>query len=181
MFSLFKKVILNLLLLAFVVSTEAVATVREDAIKSGFLYNFALYSHGDWFNPSLQSYYNLCSFNPHFIDVAKNTLKGLTIENRPVVVNLLTSATEDSIECHTLFVTKADVDKWNRLMAKGRLSQSMLVGEFQSFITSGGHISFFIVGGKVRFEIDPVKLKQAGINMSSKVLRLGRMHQGGLQ
>ena len=66
-------------------------------------------------------------------------------------------------------------------MVKGRLSQSMLVGDFESFIPSGGHISFFIVGGKVRFEIDPVKLKQAGINMSSKVLRLGRMHQRGLQ
>ena len=56
-------------------------------------------------------------------------------------------------------------------------SNLMLVGEFDGFLASGGHINFFIVGGKVRFEIDPIKLKNSGINMSSKVLRLGRIHE----
>lgn len=181
MLRLCKQAISHLLLLAFFMSSCAVATPREDAIKSGFLYNFARYSKGDWFNASLNANYSLCSFNPHFIDVAKSTLKDLTIENRPLVVNLVTIQTEDLIKCDTLFISKKDNEKWKRLLAKGLFSKSMLVGEFESFITSGGHISFFIVGGKVRFEIDPAKLKQAGINMSSKVLRLGRMNKGGLQ
>lgn len=158
------------------ISGGAIATPREDAIKSGFIYNFARYSQGEWFDATLNESYNICSFNTQFSEVASKTLKGLTIKTRPVVINLLTSEAS-SIACHTLFISASDIEKWENLMVQQLLSKSMLVGEFQGFLRSGGHINFFIVGGKVRFEIDPVKLKLSGINMSSKVLRLGRIHQ----
>ncbi|WP_298941688.1 YfiR family protein [uncultured Psychromonas sp.] len=171
-----KLFIAKLLLVMFFISQEAVATPREDAIKSGFLYNFARYSDGDWFNPDIKSTYNICSFNPEFITAAKNTLKDLTIKKRPIKVYLLTSFQGDIVDCDTLFLSKGDSEKWVTSDNKA-FSNVMLVGEFDGFLASGGHINFFIVGGKVRFEIDPIKLKNSGINMSSKVLRLGRIHE----
>ena len=63
---------------------------------------------------------------------------------------------------------------------KNNLSGIMLVGESEGFLITGGHINFFIVSGKVRFEIDPKSLRHSGINMSSKVLRLGRIYEGAL-
>ena len=51
----------------------------------------------------------------------------------------------------------------------------MVVGETDVFIQSGGHIRFFLSSGKIRFEIAPKQLKDAGITMSSKVLRLARV------
>lgn len=171
-----KLFIVKLLLVMFFISQEAVATPREDAIKSGFLYNFARYSDGDWFNPDIKSTYNICSFNPEFITAAKNTLKDLTIKKRPIKVYLLTSFQGDIVDCDTLFLSKGDSEKWVTSDNKA-FSNVMLVGEFDGFLASGGHINFFIVGGKVRFEIDPRKLKNSGINMSSKVLRLGRIHE----
>ena len=171
-----KLFIVKLLLVMFFISQEAVATPREDAIKSGFLYNFARYSDGDWFNPDIKSTYNICSFNPEFTTAAKNTLKDLTIKKRPIKVHLLTSFEGDIVDCDTLFLSKGDSEKWVTSDNKA-FSNVMLVGEFDGFLASGGHINFFIVGGKVRFEIDPIKLKNSGINMSSKVLRLGRIHE----
>ncbi|WP_413699171.1 YfiR family protein [Psychromonas sp. KJ10-10] len=34
-----------------------------------------------------------------------------------------------------------------------------------------------MLAGKIRFEVNPDKLKQSGIQMSSKVLRLGRTNK----
>ena len=172
-----KLTIIKLCLVMIFISGDTLATPREDAIKSGFLYNFARYSHGDWFNPEIKTTYNICSFNPEFIAAAKNTLKDLTIKNRPIIVNLLTAEVVGTVDCNTLFVSKVDIHKWQVLFEKEELAKLMLVGEFDGFLASGGQINFFIVGGKVRFEIDPIKLKRSGINMSSKVLRLGRIHE----
>ena len=106
-----KLFIVKLLLVIFFISQEAAATPREDAIKSGFLYNFARYSDGDWFNPDVKSTYNICSF-PEFIAAAKNTLKDLTIKKRPINVHLLTSFLENIVDCNTLFLSKGDSEKW---------------------------------------------------------------------
>jgi len=179
---LHKLFVTKLILVMLFISGEVIATPREDAIKSGFLYNFARYSDGIWFNPDIQTHYNMCSFNPEFIAAARHTLKGLTIKNRPITVNLLMSepGSIEVKECDTLFISKYDIDTWDVLFKNENYSKLMLVGEFDDFLSSGGHINFFILGGKVRFEIDPVKLKKSGINMSSKVLRLGRIHERGL-
>lgn len=180
MFILCKRFALWLLMMMFFVSGMAIASPREDAIKSGFIYNFARYSQGEWFNAELKPSYNICSFDAQFVEIATHTLKARTIENRPVVVHLLRSEFQGITDCNTLFISKNDIDKWNYLIKNKQLSKLMLVGESAGFIASGGHINFFIVGGKVRFEVNPDKLKQSGIDMSSKVLRLGRTNKGSL-
>ncbi|WP_409439661.1 YfiR family protein [Psychromonas sp. GE-S-Ul-11] len=157
------------------------ANSREDAIKSGFIYNFARYSQGSWFNASQQNSYNICSFNPDFIVSAAKTLKALSIENRPVELVLLTDDNPSLTNCNTLFISKADADVWHAISKNEVISSLMLVGEFDGFLSSGGHINFFIISGKVRFEVSPSRLRKSGIKMSSKVLRLGRIYQGGEQ
>ncbi|WP_415230864.1 YfiR family protein [Psychromonas sp.] len=165
-------------MITVLLSGRTVASPREDAIKSGFLYNFARYSQGDWFNAELQPRYNICSFDPQFVDIARQTLKARTIKKVLVTVHLLSTKFDSIADCNTLYLTKNDVDEWLYLINNVTLSKMMLVGEFNGFIESGGHINFFIVGGKVRFEVNIPKLKASGIYMSSKVLRLGRIHKG---
>lgn len=180
MILLLRKLTVVLVLLSFsFLSEKVIANSREDAIKSGFIYNFARYSHGNWFNASQQKSYNICSFDFDFITTATNTLKSLSIDSRPVNLILLTIDNEQStiINCHTLFISKEDELIWNTLLENDTLPQIMLVGEFDDFLASGGHINFFIISGKVRFEVAPTRLRESGIKMSSKVLRLGRIYK----
>tara|TARA_R110001583_G_scaffold11285_1_gene51324 strand:- start:51437 stop:51997 length:561 start_codon:yes stop_codon:yes gene_type:complete len=170
-----------LLTLAVFTSIRGGASPREDAIKSGFIYNFARYSQGKWFNETTNKNYYICSFNAQFIASANHTLKARKIKNLPVIMSLLSSQFDNISHCNTLFMTKDDVDKWSYLVKQVPLTSIMLVGEFDDFIATGGHINFFIVGGKVRFEVNPDKLKQSGILMSSKVLRLGRTNKANSQ
>lgn len=167
------------LIVIFFVSGRAVGNTRESAIKSGFIYNFARYSQGDWFDARKNLSYTICSFDPQFTNIASHTLKGQTIKQLPVIVHLLTSEFENITDCNTLFISKNDHDKWMYLLTNKIFPKLMLVGDFDGFIASGGHINFFIVGGKVRFEVNTEKLDKTGIHMSSRVLRLGRTHKGG--
>lgn len=150
---------------------------REDAIKSGFMYNFARYSEGKWFNASLMKSYNICSYEEQFVQIARQTLKDRTIKKLPVSILLINSEFANIDHCHTLFISKDDIDKWSYLSTYKSITSIMLVGEIDDFILNGGHINFFSVGGKIRFEVNPDKLKQSGIQMSSKVLRLGRTNK----
>ena len=167
-----------LFILSFFASGLALASQREDAIKSGFIYNFARYSQGEWFNYKDSASYNICSFNKQFVDVAKYTLKDRSIKNVPVSVHLLSPESANLSDCNTLFITQNDTEIWQNLIIDKQFFKLMLVGEFSDFLATGGHINFFSIGGKIRFEVDPIKLQESGINMSSKVLRLGRTHKG---
>ena len=177
--SIFDKLFVTLsLLLSIIGSTQVFATPREDAIKSGFIYNFVRYSNGDWFDPDKSKHYLICSFDAQFVEIAASTLKERSIENRPVVLKLVEPDLVGLKDCNTLFVSKNNIDLWTRTLIHHRLSKLMLVGEFDGFIETGGQINFFIVGGKVRFEVNQNRLREAGIEMSSKVLRLGRINKG---
>ncbi|WP_413699172.1 YfiR family protein [Psychromonas sp. KJ10-10] len=120
-----------------------IASPREDAIKSGFMYNFARYSEGKWFNAPLMKSYNICSFNDQFVLTANQTLKNRSIKNVPVSVLFLTSEFANIDHCHTLFISKEDIDKWSYLSKYLAITTIMLVGEFDDFILTGGHINFF--------------------------------------
>ena len=162
-----------------IIPAPSIASLREYAIKSGFIYNFARYSEGQWFDSSVMKSYNICSFNAQFVQTAKKTLNNRHIKNVPVSVLLITSQEDNTDHCHTLFISKEDTQKWGYLSKYQSRKHIMLVGEFENFILTGGHINFFTAGGKIRFEVNPDKLKQSGIQMSSKVLRLGRTNKAG--
>ncbi|MDN3682815.1 YfiR family protein [Vibrio tapetis subsp. quintayensis] len=145
---------------------------REYALKAGFLYNFARYSDGDWFDPSVNDAYTLCSPDAEFVRVAKQTLQGQLVKSRPVSVIQVDSP---SIQCNSLFLTHA---QGHQFVNDVSFKHTMLVGQEDGFAAKGGHINFFIAGGKIRFEVSPDNLAKAGIKLSAKVLRIGRIVDG---
>lgn len=170
------KQLLSLFLLgALLVPTYAWPNEREYAVKSGFIYNFARYSEGNWFNPNRSKNYIICSFNQEFVLTASKTLVGQKVKNRLVEIHLVSRNGIPDRMCNSFFLTEKNSDLMDKVLNNKKLSNAMLVGERKSFIKSGGHINLFLTGGRVRFEVDSKALTEAGIKMSSKVLRLGRV------
>ncbi|WP_317715828.1 YfiR family protein [Vibrio sp. TH_r3] len=158
--------------------TLSMANDREYAVKSGFIYNFARYSEGDWFNPNTAQRYVICSFDPQFVLIAAKTLVSQKVKNRLVEVQLVSQDGISSSHCNTFFFSNQNSYMLSEVLANPNFSKTMLIGESKDFVKSGGHINFFITGGKVRFEVDSYALNKADIKMSSKVLRLGRVIKG---
>lgn len=155
------------------------ANEREFAVKAGFIFNFARYSEGSWFNPNRSDRYTICSFNPQFVLTASKTLKNQKVKNRPVEVHLVSVKGIPNEICNSFYLTSINDSLIGKVVDNPKLSNTMLIGENKKFIQSGGHINLFITGGKVRFEVDANALASSGIKMSSKVLRLGRVVERG--
>ena len=166
------KPIRLVLLFIIMLPTLSMANDREYAVKSGFIYNFARYSEGDWFNPKTSQRYVICSFDPQFVLIASKTLLSQKVKNRLVEVQLISLSGISNVHCNTLFFSNQNSNMLSEVLANPNFAQTMLIGERKDFLKSGGHINLFITGGKVRFEVDSSALSQADIKMSSKRNRI---------
>ena len=154
-------------------SASVSAVEKEYMLKAGFLYNFARFGHWDYQLESLNEF-TICSSDKYFINVANTALKNRTIKNLPLYNKLITLDEVSTSACNMLFITSDTFIQWQKMMPL-ELKNIMVIGETDLFIENGGHIKFFLSSGKIRFEIAPKQLKDAGITMSSKVLRLARV------
>ncbi|MEH6817684.1 MAG: YfiR family protein [Pseudoalteromonas distincta] len=154
-------------------STSVDAVEKEYMLKAGFLYNFARFGHWDSHLEPLDQF-TICSPDKYFIDVANTALKNRTIKKLPLHNKLVTLDEVTTSACNMLFITSDTFIEWQNVTPL-ELKNVMLIGETDTFIENGGHIRFFLSSGKIRFEIAPQQLKDAGITMSSKVLRLARV------
>ncbi|MBQ4833525.1 YfiR family protein [Pseudoalteromonas sp. MMG010] len=165
------KLILILVLLCL--CQPCFANNKEYALKAGFLFNFARFGQWQSHNPS-DEYFTLCSPDKNFIDIANTVVAGKTVHSHILKSKHTPLNTANFSDCEMLFITNNTFENWQTTAHQEPLNM-MLVGENTDFIKNGGHIRFFLSGGKVRFEISPERLKNSGLTMSSKVLRLARL------
>lgn len=151
---------------------------RELQLKAGFIYNFIRYSESDRYINRHQQAFTLCAYSQAFIAAAALTLDQQQINNQPLRLQLLDSSAPAIAACDVIYLSEADDNQLATTVTLARQQQSLLIGESEDFLSQGGHIRFFRTAGKVRFEVAPEQLKQNGIRLSSKVLRLGRIYQG---
>jgi len=158
---------------------EVYASDRESALKAGLIFNFAVYSKGEWFDTVEQKNYLICSPDNDFVRVARQTLQNKKVRNSRVLVQHIAIDSLRNHRCNSIFFsTNTNIGLEFSPLASV-FQRVMLIGESNGFIEQGGHINFFLAGGKVRFEIDPMGLRNSSIEVSSKVIRLGKVVTGG--
>ena len=155
--------------------TNSQTSQREYALKSGLIFNFALYSQT--LNSELAdlSHYVICSSSKLFVEVAQKTLANKKVKQRNVRVIYLTPNEMTESTCHIMFFNNNNTYDNYITSQRKKIIPSMLIGEMPNFIDLGGHINFIQVSGKIRFEINPEQLQANGIKVSSKVIRLGKI------
>lgn len=173
-----KTVLFTLLVVFSSVKTSAQTTQREYALKAGLIYNFARFSQTSILSSDNETQYRICSTSNEFSMVAKTTLNNKKIQQRSILVTYLTIEKLATQFCDVIFFEYIATYKRYILAKKHNTSNTILIGNFPDFIDLGGHINFIYISGKIRFEINPNKLKKNGIKMSSKVIRLGKIKSG---
>jgi len=148
------------------------ASVAEDDLKAAFLYNFAKYVA--WPAGTSGEPFRLCIVAaPAFARRIDNLVAGETIEGRPVMRD--SPATSDAARgCQILYIAASEISRSERLIAAVRGRPVLIVGDSADFLGRGGMIAFVREGDRIRFDVDNVAAQNAGLTISSRLLRLAR-------
>jgi hypothetical protein len=147
----------------------------EYQVKAAFIFNFAKFvewpreAFADTKSPLL---IGVLGENPFGADL-EQAVRGKMLNQRPITIKECRTM-EEARKCHVLFISTSEKSRFAEILKDMAGTNILTVGENENFIKSGGMISFFWEGNKIRFEISDEAAKKARLKIDSKLLGLGR-------
>ena len=148
---------------------------EEYQVKAAFLHKFAKFV--EWPSRAFSSDadpFMLCVSGNNPFGKALDTLQDKTVGNRKLVIKKFQSI-EEAGKCHILFISSSEKSGLQQILKAVRNKQILTVGDTEGFAQSGVMINFTMQEGKVQFEINPQAVKQAGLTVSSQLLKVSKI------
>jgi hypothetical protein len=166
-----------ILLLALLGASPALAerTVPEYQLKAAFLYNFALFT--DWPGGDAGTL-PVCIYGPDPFGGALDTLAGKQVHGRALSVQRPATLAELK-GCRVLFIGAAERANMARIGEAVRGAPVLTVGDGESFTSRGAMIALGVDDSRVVFDVNAQAVRESGLALSSKLLRLARCVEGG--
>jgi hypothetical protein len=163
-----------LLSMALVAGAPAKASgVSEQRVKAAFLINFARYVK--WPSAAFDSASDPIVIGIYgdadFPEVVKTTVTGKEVAGRRLEV-VEYSALESAAESHILFIGSSGTKNRSAIIRAMKNASVFSVSDSPGFAKAGGVANFVRTSDKIRFEINEEAVKEAGLSLSSKLLRL---------
>ena len=153
-----------------------ITTASEYNLKAVFLYSFGRYTTWPDSNDSDSILIGVVGESP-IITPLEQVAKTRKIKGRKIVVKSF-DAVDDYKDCDIVFVSGAVAEETlDELHDALEDAPILLVGEADDFSETGGMIRFFINKDTVRFEINVETVKESGIVLDAKLLRLASRPQ----
>jgi hypothetical protein len=146
---------------------------REYELKAAFVYNFTKFI--EWPAPSFASVtaplvMGVLGETPLESELAE-LMRDRSVNGRAILLKKVASAA-DALSTHLLFVSVSAETQFASWHGEIESMPVVTVGESHSFIEHGGTINFVLQDGKVRFEINPVRVERNGIRISAQLQKL---------
>lgn len=165
-------VIAYLLLFSTQASWAGSGQLSEYEIKTAYLYNFAKYV--DWPTASLpreSTSLTMCIAGKSPLNDVMETLAGKTVKNRRLAIRQL-SRIDDLGDCNILFINAAAKTSLSHVLTSSVPRAILTISDSKGFASAGGMIELVPVRDKIRFEINNRTAQNAGLRISSHLLRL---------
>lgn len=145
----------------------------EYEVKAAFLYNFAKFV--EWPStafpgPDSPMIIGVLGEDP-FGKELDLTVAGKLVQGRPLQVRRWRRI-ENVESCHILFFSSSERRAVPELLGRLQSAPVLTVGEQEQFIAQGGMISFLLEENRVRFDINNLSARNAGLKISSRLLAL---------
>lgn len=148
---------------------------KEQQLKAALLFNFTKFvewTPGSFPSPNSPLVIGVLGSKP-FADEMENVARNRNVNGRNLAVKRLQGAA-GARGVHVLFVSASEDARLGELRGTLRGANVLTVGESDAFANSGGAITFVIVGGKVRFDINSTAAAQASVKISAQLQKLAR-------
>lgn len=100
---------------------------------------------------------------------ASRPIRGRRVEIRHV------ARPADVGSCHLLFVSGSMAGRLEEVLARLRHRPILIVGDTRGYGEAGVHLNFYLEADKVRFELNPGALRQAGLGVSYLLRQVARV------
>jgi hypothetical protein len=151
----------------------------EYSIKAAFLYNFGKFV--EWpaisstsTNNIQDSFFNVCILGEDPFGEGISAINGKPLHSRTIRITYAQSVEHmDSIKkCDLLFICRSEEKHLPKLLESIKNSPILTVADMQGAAQLGVMINLIRVNDSVRFEINLNSAKQAGIKISSQLLKI---------
>ena len=154
----------------------------EYQVKAAYLYNFGRFVQ--WparFPAATDDSFYICVLGQDPFGVTLDAaLAGATIDGKSLVAKRI-SRPQESVHCHILFVSSSEDKQLNNVLATIDKAGVLTVSEMPHFSRRGGMIQFVSEGNRVRFEVNLTAAGDAGLTLSSELLKLAITVRTGSQ
>lgn len=154
---------------------QEISTAQENQIKVSYIYNFTKFvkwpddetdkSRRDNFPICLMGGGSLGGLLDHLSKTKKIKNKTITILKNPLLGELKT--------CKVLFIDSSNSDRLYSILANLKSLHVLTIGDTEGYARRGVGINMFDENNKIRFEINRKVLFDAGLIVSSELLKLG--------
>jgi hypothetical protein len=148
----------------------------EAEVKAAFLYHFAQLV--TWPEPAEAAEpIVLAVIGPDaFAEKLEATIGGETVRGRPLKIARIAALADLPAPPHILFIASTDPDEVERVLAAAAKAPVLTVGNGGGFAGRGGMIEFRLTPARrVAFDINAQAAANAGLKMSSQLLKIARI------
>jgi uncharacterized protein DUF4154 len=146
----------------------------EYEVKAAFLYNFARFVEWPPEAQRAEPFVIAVLGRDPFGTALDEAVSGKTVAGRPIQVRRA-SRVEDVGDAQMVFVAATEGPNVPAILKALERPGVLTVGDAEGFVERGGTINFTLQSRRVRFEINPVRAEQAGLKVSSQLLKLATL------
>lgn len=154
----------------------------EFEVKAAYLYNFGRFV--EWPPETVSSdtaEFPICILGDDpFGKALDSTISGEKIEGRAVVARRISAPAQATV-CRVLFISSSEDKQIKEILSNLGKSSILTVSDIPQFLDDGGMVQFILADQKVRFKINLAATRQAGLNLSSELLKVAAEVKGGSQ
>jgi hypothetical protein len=143
----------------------------EYEVKAAFVFNFSKYV--EWPESTFATAADPISIcvvgeNP-FGTLLEEAVRGKSVNGRQIVVRETTTIPDT---CHIAFIASSERERLDAILGKLARRPVLTVSDAEAVAERGAIIGLTIIDKRVRFEINMVAAKQAGVKLSSQLLKI---------
>jgi hypothetical protein len=137
---------------------------------SVYVYNFIKYI--EW--PSISSEFriHILGGDTQLREIFETMAAPRFVEGNKIMVKQFNSINELS-KCDVLFIPQSDSHLANRAIEKVKEWSTLVITEKNGLSERGSCINFVLIDNKLNFEINKTAIDQAGLKVSSQLLKMG--------
>jgi hypothetical protein len=146
--------------------------VSEADLKAAIIANMLLFVDWPGAGNSGVEQMTLCTLDDSPVATALARLDGRVLKGKSLKIR---QAMPDALSgCQLLYVPPGNAGTLARIVSSSRAAKLLLAGDSPDYLNRGIMLNLEVVAGRVVFDIDLRAAQKAGLQISSKALRLAR-------